>query len=162
MGNVFSVGPGSLTDVYTSEEIPVGTIFLDGAKKYIFVKNAGSVAIAASDICTSLGTQPAAFQVQATAGNSNVEPFAGARVAGATSFTAGTWGWVQIGGTVTLNADAAGTAANTGVIVSNATVGAVEDMPNTGVGAQASFGVAATAVTSATVVVNLFKSIWGV
>ena len=140
----------------------VGTFWIDPAtgKEYIFLKNAGATSIAAKDVCTSLTTDPSTYLCRATAGNSNVEPFAGCRVSGATAVATLEYGWFQIKGNATLTADAAGTAANTGVVISNATVGAVEDMPNTGVGAQASFAVAQAAVQSGDTVVNLFKSIW--
>ena len=66
--SAFNVRPGSLTAVYTTEDVPVGTLAVDpqNQKKYIFVKNYGTTAIAASDVCTSLGTQVAAFGVQTT------------------------------------------------------------------------------------------------
>ena len=167
----FPVFVGTTTEIWTATEYStnystprVGAWFLtpDTVLKWIFLTNTGTTAITANLICTALTTDPSTFLVRATAGNSNVEPFAGARPSSATSLTQSTYGWFQIGGTATLTADAAGTAANTGVVVSNATVGNVEDMPNTGVGAQASFAVAQTTTATGTVVVNIFKSIWGV
>ena len=162
--SAFNVRPGSLTAVYTTEEVPVGTVSIDpqNNKKYIFVKNAGSTSIAASTICISTGTYIAAFSVLAASGSA-VDQFAGARVAGATTLATLEYGWVQVGGSCTLTSDDTDVTANAGVTPSGAVVGSICVMANTGVGAQAAFGTAATTTTTtATVVVSITKNVWGV
>lgn len=144
----------------------IGTVYIDPAtgKKYIFLYNAGAASILASEIAYAAGTDMHLYQCQQGSGGSNVEKFAGARIAGATALATLQYGWFQIGGSCTLKADAAGTAANKCVVPSNATAGAIEDAEtiNTGVAAMAQFGIAETTVTSDVVVVSITKNCWGV
>lgn len=164
---------GSLTASYTDTQYTtntatprVGDWFYDPATyaKYIFLKNTGSASIAAQNVATSTTTQRATFVCQQAAGGTNNQAFAGCRRVGATSVAQNEYGWFQISGPATLTADAAGTTADSGVVTSNATAGAVEAQSSTYAIAMCPatvFGIARTTTTSGDVVVDIVGNVWG-
>jgi hypothetical protein len=163
---------GSLTASYTAAEYAagktplLGQVFEDikAGKRYIFLKNTGATSITAGQIAIATATGWASFFCQVSTGNSNVEKFAGSRVLSATAVAQNEYGWFQVGGSASLIADAAGTAADKVVVPSNATAGAIEDAEtlNTGVATAAAFGVAQTTTTGGAVIVQLNRNFWGV
>lgn len=163
---------GSLTAAYTSTQYDAGSTprvgdwFYDTTtkSKYIFLKNTGSASIAASDVATSTTTQRDTYLCQQAAGGTNNQAFAGARRSDATSLAQNEYGWFQISGKATLTADAAGTTADSGVVTSNATAGAVEAQSSTYAIAMCPatvFGIARTTTTAGAVVVDIVGNVWG-
>lgn len=127
--------PGLLTDTYATEEIKVGTRFLDEAtgKRYIFAYNAGAATWAAGDVLAAFLTTPAWGHCSTTAGTSlvtTVNSVTLTQVAGiALSAPATTeYGWIQVGGYCSnITTDGNITVASAMVCADNAKVGSVGD-----------------------------------
>ena len=164
--------PGSLTAAYTLTQYNngitprVGDTYFNqsNGKAYIFLKNTGSSALAASICATSLTTAKAAYTCELPAATADL-PFAGVRVVGATSLAQNEFGWFQVKGVATVTADAAGTTAEKYITTSNGTAGNVEVQASTyavAMGPATIFGIAHTTTTAGVAVVTLTGNCWGI
>lgn len=167
------------TQYYNGQTPRVGDWYFDHVRnaKFVFLRNSGSASIAAKNVAVSLTTNRALAPTSGTAaspsatpaciqaaGSTNNQAFAGCRVSGATSLAQNEFGWFQISGPATLTADAAGSTADSVVVTSNATAGAVEAISSTyavAMGPGTMIGLARTTTTGGDVAVDITSNCWG-
>ena len=158
----------------------VGTVYIDPAtgKKYIFLKQVGSTALAAKK--AALVSDASAWEVTLAGAALAQRGFAGVRVSGATSLAQNEYGWFQISGNATFifGDTARATVAGEGVVIDDDTdlgnIGGVNlDVTNSPsestieaalVSLHGVFGTAQAAVstTDADVEVQIERNAWGV